>query len=320
MIELKHARALKKQLFSGNAATVFAILDGASVPGLPATLFSYSPGYQCLYRGDLKPDMAEVAPYLAILERDAPFTEWVLLTGWGKHWGIFGDAHADLPTLKRHFRKFLTVYDDSGKGVYFRFYDPRVWRNYLPTCHSDQLKTLFGPVNSFLVEGVKPDSARKFLLLADRLQQKTVSLFDLKEREEKFFVPVSEPEGLGEVARGNGRIVIRPGQSSRVGESIYVERMRSFLNEYFPESKEVAPEAMGQTIVELTERAALYKLILETHVAPFIVAAWIFGVDFDQDFKSVKDVLEDYNMDTGMKAEWLWIFIEETVSILEDGL
>jgi len=47
MIELKHVHALKKRLFAGNGATVFAILDGASVPGLPASLFSFDPEYAC---------------------------------------------------------------------------------------------------------------------------------------------------------------------------------------------------------------------------------------------------------------------------------
>ena len=45
----------------------------------------------CLYRGELQPDMAEVAPYLVKLDRDAPFTDWVLDRGWGNHWGVFAE-------------------------------------------------------------------------------------------------------------------------------------------------------------------------------------------------------------------------------------
>jgi len=46
-----------------------------------------------------------------------------------------------------------------------------------------------------------------------------------------------------------------------------------------------------------------------------------FGVDriaFDEDFKAAKEVLEDYEMDTGMKAQWLWNFIEATVDDLPE--
>lgn len=35
----------------------------------------------------------------------------------------------------------------------FRYYDPRVLRVYLPTCRPDELRTVFGPIRSYLVEG-----------------------------------------------------------------------------------------------------------------------------------------------------------------------
>lgn len=338
MIDLNTVHALKVRLFSRQSETVFTILDGASVPDLQANLASFNPEYKCLFRGELEPDMAEVAPYLAILERDAPFADWVLLNGWGVNWGIFGTAHADLRTLTRHFRRFLMVADGHGKQIYFRYYDPRVLRNYLPTCQPDELKTIFGPVITYFMEDYDSQDARRFMLFDSRLQHKTVSLLDLPELgEAEILTTISHREsprnsergkhpvapvdaGQTEIIPHGGILVLRSEQFAAVGDGIYVERMRGYLNEFFPESKEVPPEEMGQTILELTERAAGYKLILETHVAPFIVAAWIFGANFDEEFKTVKDVLEDYDMDTGMKAQWLWDFIEETVGILEDGL
>ena len=96
MIEPKIVQAVKAQLFSAQGTRAFTILDGASVPDLPANMASFNPEQICLYRGELEPDMAEVAPYLAFLERDAPFTDWVIGKGWGQHWGIFGVTRADL--------------------------------------------------------------------------------------------------------------------------------------------------------------------------------------------------------------------------------
>ena len=176
MTETKAVRELKRQLFSGQSATAFAILDGASVPGLPARLMSFRSQQVCLYGGDLEADMAEVAPYLVRLERDATFTDWVLSNGWGMHWGIFGTARADLPALGEHFRELVMVYDKSGKGRYFRFYDPRVWRVYLPRCDADGLKTAFGPVICYLVEDGAPKSARRFVFEGNVLQQHHLSL------------------------------------------------------------------------------------------------------------------------------------------------
>jgi hypothetical protein len=176
MIELTLVQAVKTQLFSTPGTSVFTILDGASVPDLQANLATFHPEHTCLYRGELPPDMAEVAPYLAFLERDAPFTDWVITHGWGQHWGIFGTTRADLKELRRHFRQFLMVYDESAKSLYFRYYDPRVLRVYLPTCNAQELKTVFGPVMSYLMEGENPKVSRKFMVINNALQENQVAL------------------------------------------------------------------------------------------------------------------------------------------------
>ena len=115
--------------------------------------------------------MAEMAPYLAVLVPNSPFTDWLFGNGWGEHWGIFGSAKGDLPALRKHFRKFLMVYDEAGKSLYFRYYDPRVLRAYLPTCNPEELKTVFGPVESYLAEDDEPSSGLSFALVNGALQQ-----------------------------------------------------------------------------------------------------------------------------------------------------
>ena len=81
-------------------------------------------------------------------------------------------------------------------------------------------------------------------------------------------------------------------QKTTLGNNIYSCRMRQYLNEQFPETKEIDDKELEQIILDLTERAAAYHLILETHVAPFIVAAWIMGRNFDQNFIATKEILE----------------------------
>ena len=140
-------------LFSERKTSTYAILDGASVEGLLDQLYKYEPEFECLYRGELQPDLAEVAPYLVKLDRESVFTDWVIENGWGKHWGVFAVTKADLPTLRRHFRRFLTVHNESGEPLVFRFYDPRVLAVYLTTCNAEELTAIFGPVLSFVLEG-----------------------------------------------------------------------------------------------------------------------------------------------------------------------
>lgn len=170
-------QTLKAALFAVPSATVFAILDGASVPDLPATLFSFQPEHVCLYRGTLDPDMAEVAPYLVVLEREDAFTDWVLTHGWGKCWGIFGSSVAGIRELRNHFRRFVTVSEAStGKPLYFRYYDPRVLGVYLSKCNAQELKSFFGPVASFVSEEMKTGNLRKFLQVDNGLRQDRISV------------------------------------------------------------------------------------------------------------------------------------------------
>jgi len=150
------AESVAGQLFSEDGTSVFAVLDGASISDLQERLYDLQPEYECLYTGELEPDMAEVAPYLVALQKGSQFTNWVIGKGWGKHWGIFAVTTVDLRVLRRHFRTFLTVYDPEGKPMLFRFYDPRVLRVYIPTCNPEELETVFGPVDKYVLEGEDP--------------------------------------------------------------------------------------------------------------------------------------------------------------------
>src|SRR5215471_19605998 len=169
-------QAVSQYLFAEPGATVFAIVDGASALGLLASLYRYQPDYVCLYRGELQPDMAEVAPYLVRLEPTAEYTAWVIEHGWGNHWGIFAVSHADMREMRQHFRRFLIVHDSSGKPLLFRYYDPRVLRVYLPTCNAEELATVFGPVTYYLLEENDQGNALRFSIESGSLQQERLRL------------------------------------------------------------------------------------------------------------------------------------------------
>jgi hypothetical protein len=170
------AQAVARELFSAAGLNVFAVLDGASVPNLPAGLRQLQAEHVCLYRGELKPDVAAVAPYLVHLQAEARLTELLLTQGWGNHWGVFARSHADLRTLRGHFRAFLTVYDTQGKPMLFRYYDPRVLPVYLPTCDARELATVFGPVESYLLEADDPNTLLTFYLSSGALREERKDL------------------------------------------------------------------------------------------------------------------------------------------------
>ncbi|MFO1498145.1 MAG: DUF4123 domain-containing protein [Verrucomicrobiota bacterium] len=153
---------VKQQLFADRELHTYAVLDGASISGLLPKLNEHHPESVCLYRGELQPDLAECAPYLVRLEESAEFTDWVLTEGWGQHWGIFALAPANLTQMRKHFRTFLIVKTPEDKRVYFRYYDPRVLRVYLPTCHPEETRTIFGPIVAYFCEHEQPSNLLAF--------------------------------------------------------------------------------------------------------------------------------------------------------------
>lgn len=158
-------QSLSRQLFMDTAANAYAVLDGASNPALLDHLYGDRPDFVCLYRGELAPDIAECAPYLARLLPGEPFCDWLLDQCWGRHWGIFATSRVDLRALCQHLRKFNMVFDPEGnRPLLFRYYDPRVLRIFLPTCEAGQLAEFFGPVEAFFAEPGEGESLARFCL------------------------------------------------------------------------------------------------------------------------------------------------------------
>jgi len=169
---------------------LYAVLDGARNSYIYPTLMATGAvnrclyaGHQLLYLGKMPQALAAVAPYIVQLKPDSPFARWIVKEGWGDHWGIFLTSTANLTELLRHFRRFVMVKEESGRLLYFRFYDPRVFRPYLPTCNEADLEMIFGPVDRFYIEAA--DSAQLLELRRENslLELRTVDLTEPRERD-----------------------------------------------------------------------------------------------------------------------------------------
>jgi hypothetical protein len=163
------------QLLINNSTRLYAVLDGASVPELPMKLYDSGAPNVCLFSGDLEPDMLYVAPFVVYLAPNGTLTDWLFTNGFGKHFGIFLHSRRSMNEMRRHFRSLVNVYDESGKPLTFRFYDPRVIRKFLPTCTGDELKSFFGDVDSFFAESENGESLRQYQLANDALKETELS-------------------------------------------------------------------------------------------------------------------------------------------------
>lgn len=141
---------------------LYAILDSARDEKIYSKLLKSDIEVVSLYRGDPERELAEVAPYLIKLQRIDPFNEWFLKNGWGKSWGIFFESSATMKELRQHLRIFLMVYDEEANPLYFRYYDPRVFRIYLPTCDQEEMNTVFGPIRYYAMEDEDPNFLLRF--------------------------------------------------------------------------------------------------------------------------------------------------------------
>ena len=161
---------ISQHLFS-NVTRTYMVLDGASVPDLRMKLYEMRPPRYCLLTGDLEPDMEEVAPYLVRLLPRTPFTEWVLKECWGKPWGIFAQSRHPIEEMRKHFRALMTVYDEKGNPMMFRFYDPRVLRQFLPTCNPGEIKIFYGNVDAFFAESEDNENLVRYQIENDNLKE-----------------------------------------------------------------------------------------------------------------------------------------------------
>ena len=119
--------------------------------------------YESLYEGRSKAELTLFAPYLVSLPPWSKLLEKLVSKGWGKSWGIYLTCNLPFHEVRHHFRHFLMVNMPDGDQVYFRFYDPRVLRVYLPTCTPKETDEFFGPVSRFAAEDEKPESLLEFV-------------------------------------------------------------------------------------------------------------------------------------------------------------
>ena len=155
---------------------LFAILDAARDDRILQILAASGEEHQSLYAGLQGEILAPYAPYLVRLPADSPLLKTLIAEGWGQSWGICLVSGADWKTLRKHFRTFLMVKLPDAQTVYFRYYDPRVLRLYLPTCDADESRHVFGPISAFLCESAIPSVLNVFQPGDDMPRIETVSL------------------------------------------------------------------------------------------------------------------------------------------------
>jgi hypothetical protein len=162
-------------LLPSDDSSVWAILDCARDERIYPALRLSQLDFLCLFSGRLHRDVEAAAPHIVELSPGYRFTPKLIEMGWGQSWGVFVRIE-DGTNLRAHLRRFLRVRDESGRILLFRYYDPRVLRVYLPTCLPDELRTVFGPISSFVVEAEDGRSLIEFQFDGSQLLEHRIPL------------------------------------------------------------------------------------------------------------------------------------------------
>ena len=151
-------------------AFLYAVLDGAR--DSRGRSEARRPGAECesLFAGELGEMLGGVAPYIVGLRAQSSFRRW-WFEQWGNSVGILIEAPVRLGELRQHLRTLLIVRDEQRQKFYFRFYDPRVLREFLPKCTVEEVRRFFGPITAVYCED---EAGEK--LLAFRPGQRGISI------------------------------------------------------------------------------------------------------------------------------------------------
>lgn len=156
------ATALKQNLTTVGGNRLYGIVDAARCVDLAyEAKLLFGKEIRSLFLPEVQTPLWDVAPYLVPIDPDSGFLEhWA--RRWGTSVGILLVSAADEQTLFDHLRNVFVVEDEEGQEYFFRYYDPRVLRTFLPTCTASQLDELFGPIMEFAMES---DLGRSLLLI-----------------------------------------------------------------------------------------------------------------------------------------------------------
>lgn len=132
--------------------SLYTLIDAARESAGPYQAEQAGDTCESLFAGELGEMLGGVAPHLVEFKQRSSFYSW-WFEQWGKSVGVLVEAPVAFSELRRHFRTLMMTRGASdGKRYYFRFYDPRVLRVFLPSCTPEEVERFFGPVTAFYCE------------------------------------------------------------------------------------------------------------------------------------------------------------------------
>lgn len=253
-------------LCATDQGSLFVIIDAARGDAAMQHLATLENQYESLFRGTQSEREFAYSPILATCRDNTGLREWLTESGWGHARTIVIISSASFLELVAHFRRLLIVNTEAGEEIYFRFYDPRVLRTYLPTCTEAELAHFFGPVTRIVAE-----SETGHDLLSYRRDDPAAA----------------KSKAKAKPTTALGKLIIRDAQMAVFAQrdrEQYVQRMAAHLQQRYPQQCELSGQDGTEDLVKYgIQRAAVYGINSEIAVQEYLEVMMMFGRDFDID-------------------------------------
>jgi len=266
---------------------LFAVLDAARDPRIRWLIVRSQEQYESLYEGTEGRALEDSGPYLVRLPPDSQLLEPLIREGWGHSWGVYLTCLREFRDVRRQLRRLLMVKIPDGRRVYFRFYDPRILRVFLPTCTPVEANAFYGPVGHYLMESEEPDVVVQFTNRGAGAERTEMSL-DAQQRAAAEMLPSrAAPARSGALRQVGEGFKIRPEQMRVLADvplRNFQERVRVHLNKFFPKECRALGEAPMRELIRFgIKRANAYGLAAERDVSKYIDLMVVLGREFDTD-------------------------------------
>lgn len=266
---------------------LYALIDATDQTLVPYRARQLGPGKAIsLFSGTAKEQYWQVAPYLFHL--DPELLDWTIAKLWKEPWGIFIITKATFEDIRVHLKKFLLAQLPDGKVWYFRYYDPRILKAYLPACNPWELQKFFGPIRAFAIAGGEQEKPTMVQGLNNPLP------------------PTLQPEATVWWK-------IRPEQHkefNKAAEKSFIERCIQFLRAKLPDEVAVLPTDVLQYRVELgVARARTYGITWRSSLLTFVTLMFEVGPYFDRHSR-IREIFADFRLHPNEKPSWLFKMLD----------
>jgi hypothetical protein len=141
---------------------LYAVVDAARDDQVMIRLAEGEASFQSLFQGTGREALFAEGPVLVACEKGLPLFSWLTGQAWGTGCGFFLTSKAPHDLLTAHLQQCLKVITQDDRELFFRYYDPRVLRTYLPSCDPKSGWRFMGPVERMLMESEFGDRLLSF--------------------------------------------------------------------------------------------------------------------------------------------------------------